>query len=114
MTNATPTQLRDAWLSLEAGLELTLTTTREHARASASMARTIRADTGYAGGHPPEEWDATAWAAQKLLDALKALPTPVLPAEPDPGQADILEELGSSTPGDKPGENVFPLKKGHW
>lgn len=77
-TEPTPAQLRDAWVSLMSGLELTLVTTREHARASRSMAQAILDDTGLTPGSSPADWAATAWAASKLLEALKALPAPEL------------------------------------
>jgi len=94
----TPQQLRDAWVSLMSGLELTLVTTREHARASAGLAKTIRDDTGHQPTHSPAEWHASRWAATRLLEALKALPVPEVPVDHALGQLTLVD---SSTPGEK-------------
>lgn len=105
---STPEQKRDAWVSLMSGLEVTLTTTLSHAQASEKMAQAIQDDTGHSRpGFTPPDWDATAWAAKKLLEQLRAVPAPVVPEDPALGQAVIP----LSTSGE---ESVDNLVHGPW
>lgn len=94
MTEPTPEQRRDAWLGLVSDLEARLVMTKENARASRSWAE--RAAAGATTARPAAlakmvEYDATAWAAQRLLDSLKTLEPPAIPVDNEKGQASLLD-----------------------
>lgn len=95
MTDPTPEERRDAWLKLVSQMEAKLLATREHAKAMVGLCRPGRAP----------DWEATAWAAQRLLEELKGLEPPVVPVDHERGQGDLLT-LVSSTPGENPGDDV--------
>lgn len=83
---ATPKDQRDAWLKLVSHLEAQLLSTRENAKAVVKMERVF---------HLPSSpgYQATAWAAQRLLDAIQGLPVPEVPVDHTEGQASILDAI---------------------
>jgi hypothetical protein len=114
MTN-TPAARRSAWVQLMAQVEGNLVATREHARTMAAMSRDLEpAVLERLNVSAAEEWDATAWAADRLLRDLSMILPPEVPLDHTLGQATFLdleqEEhplmtlVASSTPGDEPGE----------
>jgi len=96
----TPEQRREAWVCLTVDLQRSLVSTREHARTAMRMSQAILDDCGLSPGHTPEDWEATAWAAQKLLESVMGLEPPAIPEDPALGQLTIQDALST------PGENV--------
>lgn len=94
---ATPRDNRDAWLKLVSHLERNLLSTKENAKAVISWNRE------HPGSDDVPRYQATAWAAQRLLDAIQGLPVPEVPVDHAEGQASILEELGMTA--DRDGED---------
>lgn len=97
-TTTTPEQRRDAWLKLVAMLEGRILSTREHARSVLDISKK-HADTYQMPAPALAHWEATFWAADRLLAQVRELAAPVVPEDPAKGQATILEAL--STPGEK-------------
>lgn len=106
---STPEQKREAWVSLMESLQRSLITTRENAKAMVVMTDlsvfTVPEVRARAEGRL-KEWDATQWAAQRILRALLKLDPPVVPVDDALGQGDILEAL--STSGENPGDERQP------
>lgn len=104
--SATPEQRRDAWLALVQVMERATAATLENARAGVSLHSSPDGDAAMV-----DEYDATAWAADRLLKALVKMPAPEIPEDPPKDQGDILTALQDA----RPVEDVpFPRKKGHW
>lgn len=104
---ATPEQRRDAWLGLVSALEAKLVMTRENAKAQRRLCEDV-GEVSVLAMVP--EWDATAWAAGRLLESLKDLAPPVVPRDDETGQGDLVQLLADaiwpeSTPGEKPGDD---------
>lgn len=123
---ATPEQRREAWLALVGQMERQLLATRENAKASEKMAQALIADgCAWPSMTTPEDWEATAWAAGRLLEGLKGLPVPEVPRDDETGQGDLLTLVPStlwealdhhqaSTPGEKPGDDGSALGPVCW
>lgn len=81
----TPKDLKEAWEALMVDLERQLLATRANARAR------TRAEVW------PQpaltQWQATAWAATRILEQVKGLPVPEVPVDHTEGQASILDAI---------------------
>lgn len=102
---ATPKDQRDAWLRLVTHLEAQLLSTRENAKTSLRIA--VEGITF--APEDPAEWQATVWAAQRLLDAIQGLPVPEVPVDHTEGQASILDVLACTCPNDCDCDGYGPM-----
>jgi hypothetical protein len=130
---ARPEENVAAYAALMSQLQAQVLSTRENAHAmvrNAGQAREYRLST--------PQWEATEWAARRLLDDLRAITPPTVPEDPERGQATLEEVMepehhpdrlmcqaetrqdcnvddhweGRPQPGDKPVDEVSPTAVG--
>lgn len=105
---ATPRDRALAWHTLLARMEGMVLATRENAKASASLARELREECGYTPKTTETEWEATAWAANRLLADLKAMTPPAVPEDPALGQGTLDDLLEGAAPTPAPSSSKCP------